>query len=139
MTISQLEQKIIDAAQAYYEGSPIMSDHEFDGMIDYLRAANPLSALLTSVGWGYDPYKNIGEKEPHLYGDVRGIDRKPRTIEDIPVNFLNGKILKAAKLDGGSMICYFVNGKMTKALTRGKGNIGINKTDKIMKVLEKEK
>ncbi len=138
MTVGQLEQKIIDAAQAYYSGSPIMSDKEFDGMIEYLKAANPTSDILTSVGWGYDPYKNIGEKESHLYGDVKGIDRKPRTIEDIPAEFFNGKILKAAKLDGGSMICYFVNGKMTKALTRGKGNIGINKTDKIIKVLEKE-
>lgn len=138
MTVGQLEQKIIDAAQAYYSGSPIMSDKEFDGMIEYLKAANPTSDILTSVGWGYDPYKNIGEKESHLYGDVKGIDRKPRTIGDIPTEFFNGKILKAAKLDGGSMICYFVNGKMTKALTRGKGNIGINKTDKIIKVLEKE-
>lgn len=138
MTIGQLEQKIIDAAQAYYSGNPIISDREFDGMIDYLRAVNPTSEILTTVGWGYNPYKNIGEKEPHLYGDVKGIDRKPRAIEDIPIEFFNGKILKAAKLDGGSMICYFVNGKMTKALTRGKGNIGINKTDKVLKVLEKE-
>lgn len=138
MTIGQLETKIIEAAQAYYEGSPICSDREFDGMVDYLRAANPTSEILTTVGWGYDPYKNIGEKESHLYGDVKGIDRKPRTIEDIPAEFFNGKILKAAKLDGGSIICYFVNGKMTKALTRGKGNVGINKTDKIIKVLEKE-
>lgn len=138
MTVGQLEQKIIDAAQAYYSGSPIMSDSEFDGLIEYLKAANPTSEILTTVGWGYDPYKNIGEKEQHLYGDVAGIDRKPRNIEDIPETFFNGKVLKSAKLDGGSMICYFVNGKMTKALTRGKGNVGINKTDKIVKVLEKE-
>lgn len=138
MTIQELENKIIEASQAYYEGSPIISDRDFDGLIEYLRVANPQSNLLNTVGWGYDPYKNIGEKEQHLYGDVTGIDRKPRSIEDIPNTFFNGKVLKSAKLDGGSMICYFVNGKMTKALTRGKGNIGINKTDKIAKVLEKE-
>lgn len=138
MTIGQLEQKIMDAAQHYYEGNPIMTDHEFDGLIEYLKAANPTSEILTTTGWGYDPYKNIGIKEAHLYGDVKGIDRKPRNIEDIPAQFLTGKILKSAKLDGGSIICYFVNGKLTKALTRGKGNIGINKTDKVMKVLEKE-
>lgn len=138
MTIGQLEQKIIECAQAYYEGRPMCSDKEFDNMVEYLKVANPTSEILTQVGWGYDPYKNIGEKEQHLYGDVKGIDRKPRNISDIPYNFLTGKILKSAKLDGGSIICYFVNGKMTKALTRGKGNIGINKTDKILKVLEKE-
>ena len=138
MTVGQLEQKIIDCSQAYYMGSPICSDREFDQMIEYLRAVDPTSEILTSTGWGYDPYKNVGEKEPHLYGDVKGIDRKPRNIDDIPEQFFKGKILKSAKLDGGSMICYFVNGKMTKALTRGKGNVGINKTDKIIKVLEKE-
>ena len=138
MTLEELEQKIIDCAQAYYEGSPKISDAEFDGLITYLRVANPTSPILTQVGWGYDPYKNIGEKERHLYGDVIGIDRKPRDVSEIPQNFFNGNILKSAKLDGGSIICYFMNGKMTKALTRGKGNIGINKTDKITKVLEKE-
>lgn len=138
MTLGELEQKIIDAAQKYYEGTPIMSDNEFDALIAYLRAANPTSPILTQVGWGYDPYKNIGEKEQHLYGDVIGIDRKPRDISEIPQNFFTGNILKSAKLDGGSVICYFMNGKMTKALTRGKGNIGINKTNKIAKVLEKE-
>lgn len=138
MNLFELEQKIINAAQAYYEGSPIMSDTDFDGLVTYLKAANPSSSVLTQVGWGYDPYKNIGEKEQHLYGDVIGIDRKPREISEIPSSFHNGQILKSAKLDGGSIICYFVNGKMTKALTRGKGNVGINKTDKIAKVLEKE-
>lgn len=138
MTIEQLEQKIIDASQSYYEGNPIMSDKEWDGMIAYLKAAKPTSDIFTKVGWGYDPYKNIGEKEPHLYGDVIGIDRKPRDINEIPKNFFIGKVIKAAKLDGGSMICYFVDGKLTKALTRGTGNIGINKTDKVQKIIEKE-
>lgn len=138
MTVFELEEKIKQASQAYYEGNPIMSDSDFDGLIEYLRSANPNSYILTSVGWGYDPNKSIGEKESHMYGDVKGIDRKPRKIEDVPVEFFNEKILKSAKLDGGSMICYFSKGKLVKALTRGKGNIGINKTDKVKVVLEKE-
>ena len=44
----------------------------------------------------------------------------------------------SAKLDGLSMVCYFVNGKFTKALTRGRNGIGINRTDKIEKILNKE-
>lgn len=138
MTIAELEQKIIDASQAYYSGEPIMHDKEFDGLIEYLRAANPSSNLLTSVGWGYDPFKQVGEKENHLYGKVEGIDKKPKTIEDIPNDFYNTKISLSAKLDGLSMVCYFINGKFVKALTRGNGVTGINRTDKVQKIIENE-
>lgn len=138
MTIEQLEQKIIDASQHYYEGSQIISDKEFDDLIEYLRAVNPTSKVLTETGWGYDPYKNIGEKENHMYGKVIGIERKPRKIEDIPNDFINSDVCLSAKLDGLSMICYFVNGKFVRALTRGNGDTGINKTDKVELILKRE-
>ena len=138
MNVAELEDKIIQASQAYYEGSPIMSDRDFDGLLAYLEAINPNSKILSMTGFGYDPYKNIGEKESHIYGNVIGIPKKPRNINDIPSEFLSGNILKSAKLDGGSIICYFVNGKLIKALTRGRDGIGINKTDKAKIVLEKE-
>ena len=67
MTIQELENKIRLAAQSYYEGKPIMSDKDFDAYIAYLKAANPDSEILTATGWGYDPFKQIGEKEEHLY------------------------------------------------------------------------
>ena len=138
MTLQELENKIVEAAQAYYEGSPIISDRDFDGLIEYLRAANPQSNLLNTVGWGYDPFKNVGEKSKHLYGNITGIDRKPRTIEDIPNEFLNTDVCLSAKLDGLSIVCYFVNGKFVRALTRGNGDTGIDKTDKIDIILKKE-
>jgi len=138
MTIEQLEAKIIEASQNYYSGTPIMSDNEFDALIEYLKGANPNSRILKSVGWGYDPLKNVGEKENHIYGKVSGIDKKPRSIQDIPKEFINEDILLSAKLDGLSMVCYFVDGKLVKALTRGNGEIGINRTDKVLKIVEKE-
>lgn len=138
MNVQELERKIIEASQHYYSGEPICSDKQFDDMIEYLKAANPNSEILTKVGWGYDPNKQIGEKENHIYGKVIGIDRKPRNVEDIPKDFYNTKLCLSAKLDGLSMVCYFVKGKFVKALTRGNGDTGINRTDKISKILEKE-
>ena len=140
MNVQELERKIIEASQAYYSGEPICSDKEFDDMIEYLKAANPNSEILTKVGWGYNPFKQVGEKENHIYGKVLGIDRKPRNVEDIPKDFYNDniKLCLSAKLDGLSMVCYFVKGKFVKALTRGNGDTGINRTDKISKILEKE-
>lgn len=141
MTIQELENKIIEASQAYYEGKPIMSDKDFDAYIAYLKVANPDSEILTTIGWGYDPFKQIGEKEEHLYGRITGIDRKPRSLDELPSDFKNASIndlFLSAKLDGLSMICYFVNGHFTKAITRGNGDTGINRTDKVQKILEKE-
>lgn len=138
MNINELEQKVIDAAQAYYEGFPIMNDASFDALVEYLEAAKPESKLLRQTGWGYDPYKNVGTKINHKYGQVFGIDRKPRKIEDIPDTFNNEDVMLSAKLDGLSMICYFMNGKFVKALTRGNGITGIDRTDKVSEILAKE-
>lgn len=138
MTIQELENKIVEAAQYYYEGTPIMSDKEWDDLVEYLKASNPSSSVLSTVGWGYNPYKLLGEKQNHLYGKILGIERKPRTIEDIPNSFLNNEVCLSAKLDGLSIVIYFVNGQVTKALTRGNGITGINRTDKLKAILEKE-
>ena len=138
MTIVELERKIINASQAYYSGEPIMSDHEWDGLLEYLRAANPNSDIFTQTGWGFDPFKLVGEKENHIYGKTTGIDKKPKNISDVPKDYFNSDICLSAKLDGLSMVCYFINGKLTKALTRGNGITGINRTDKVLKILEKE-
>jgi len=137
MTIFQLEQKIIKTAQAYYEGKPLISDKEFDDLVEYLRGADPTNALLTTVGWGYDPHKMIGEKESHIYTKIIGIDKKPRSIEEMPKDYVDNLMI-AAKLDGLSIVCYFNKGKLIKALTRGNGDVGINRTDKIKIILEKE-
>lgn len=138
MTIQELENKIIHLSQCYYEGHPECSDTEFDGLLMYLQNANPNSSILSMTGYGYDPYKQVGEKEHHLYGDIIGISKKPRNIEDIPKDFFNTNVMISAKLDGLSMVCYFVNGKFTKALTRGRNGVGINRTDKVEKILNKE-
>ena len=138
MTIQELENKIIHLSQCYYEGHPECSDAEFDGLLMYLQDASPNSSILSMTGYGYDPYKQVGEKEHHLYGDVIGISKKPRNIEDIPRDFFNTNVMISAKLDGLSMVCYFVNGKFTKALTRGRNGVGINRTDKVEKILNKE-
>lgn len=138
MTVQELERKIVYLSQKYYEGTPECTDKFFDELIEYLRNVNPNSELLTKVGWGYDPFKNVGKKSNHLYGKVTGIDRKPRTIEDIPNEFLNSNICLSAKLDGLSIVCYFVNGKFIRALTRGNGDIGIDNTDKVNIILKKE-
>lgn len=48
--ISQLVEKIIQANEAYRLGNPLMSDSQYDMLIDELRQLDPNNDLLTKVG-----------------------------------------------------------------------------------------
>ena len=98
--IKDVVEDIKKCAQAYYEGNPIVSDDEFDKKVEALRNLDPNNEILTTVGWGYDPTKSLGEKLYHKYGIIGSIDRKPKRIEDIPMNFNIGRDRISAKLDG---------------------------------------
>ena len=50
MTVEQLEKQIVDAQRAYYNKSPIMSDIEFDALVDQLTELNPDSPVLKNIG-----------------------------------------------------------------------------------------
>lgn len=55
MDVQTLEGWIRQAAQTYYEGTPLIADAEFDWLITQLTALAPGHALLTTPGWGYHP------------------------------------------------------------------------------------
>lgn len=141
MKSSDLESQIKYHATKYYEGQPEISDEEFDNLLDDLRRINPNSILLKTVGWGYDPTEAIGTKKHHIYGLVKGIDRKPRRIEDLPLGFkdYDPTIKIEAKLDGLSGVSYFRNGKFYLGLTRGNGYIGIDRSDKFISIFRRSK
>lgn len=139
MELSHLESQIKYYATKYYDGQPEISDEEFDKLIENLRRTNPNSSILKSVGWGYDPTSSIGTKKHHVYGLVKGIDRKPRRIEDLPMDFRSytPNMNIEAKLDGLSGVSYFRNGKFYLGLTRGNGYIGIDRTDKFINIFRR--
>lgn len=101
------------AAQCYYEGSPIISDAEFD-------------ALATK--YSYDAVGHqITDGIPHLY-KMYSL-QKYFNLDEAPA--LSGYI-KTPKLDGAAVSVVYVNGHLALGLTRGDGNIGRDITDKIM-------
>lgn len=48
--ISQLVEKIVKANEAYRLGSPLISDSQYDILIDELRQLDPQNELLSKVG-----------------------------------------------------------------------------------------
>lgn len=135
--MTELEQKIKDAAQKYYtDGSSPYTDAEFDAMIDELRSTNPDSALF-KTGWGYDINKDStpGAKVKHKYGRAGSLD-KCRTWAQYAGSSMNERHVDASvKLDGISVVLYYENSKLVRALTRGDGEIGIDITDKVTHIL----
>lgn len=134
--MTDLEKKIVDAAQAYYtDGTSPYTDAEFDAMVDELRAINPNSDIF-KVGWGYDVNLDTtpGEKVPHKYGRAGSLD-KCRTWEQyVGSKVANITVDASLKLDGISVVLYYKDSLLVQALTRGDGEIGIDITDKIRKI-----
>ena len=127
-----LEDKIKLEAQKYYtDGSNSVTDEEFDEMVEELKRQNPYSELF-KTGWGYDVNKDTtpGEKVAHKYGEAGSLE-KARTWKEIPSNMKNQTVWASLKLDGLSVVAYYVHGKLIKALTRGDGFMGIDITSKL--------
>lgn len=131
--MTNLEKIIKDAAQKYYsDGTSPISDEMFDTLTDKLREENPESSAL-STGWGYEPeLDTTGDKVHHKYGKAGSLD-KVHNIAEMPKDFTIHDA--SLKLDGLSIVMYYVNGQFNQALTRGDGAVGIDITSKVMKLV----
>lgn len=132
MEIQELENKIKYYSELYYKGTPVISDEQFDALVDRLRKLKADSSVLTT-GWGFEVDK---DKVKHKYSHIGSLD-KAKTFKDIPDKFKNKKIYISPKLDGLSAVVYYENGNLVKAVTRGNGVYGKDITDKLSIILGK--
>lgn len=126
--VKELERDIPKFAKAYYEGKALISDMEFDQLVDRLRELKPESKILSTPGWGY---KQTGAKVKHKYQLVKSLD-KCRTFTELPERFVNKEVMLSPKLDGLTGVFYYKNGKLIQAITRGNGQEGKDITDKAL-------
>ena len=139
--MSNLMDKIKNASQAYYtDGSSDLSDEEFDALLGQLREEDPDSPLL-KTGHGFDIFSVPGAKAQHLYGEVGSLDKCHTYLEikqDVRKRFEKDGVLVSLKLDGLSVVLYYDNGHFVRAVTRGKGNIGLDITYKVYQILKNQ-
>lgn len=102
------------ASKLYYEGTPILSDEEFD----YLES------IVGDRKVGY----STKSKFKHLY-QMYSL-QKCYDLADAPISDLNSCIC-TPKLDGAAISILYVNGELKLALTRGDGVEGIDITEKV--------
>lgn len=131
----QLITKLREAADAYYNsGNEIMSNKEYDALYDRLVK------LETLCGWSYpdSPTQMVGAevsdddglvKEKHEF-PARSL-AKTKDIDEYVGKFENGEKQSKStgevlmwKMDGSTLQLTYDNGKLTKAVTRGNGEVG---------------
>lgn len=132
LNIKDLENKIIKYATEYYSGESSISDYQFDTLVEELREQDPENKLLTAPGWGYRPSESTLEKFNHKYGTVGGL--KKLSPEGFLKAYRDGykDVAISPKLDGCSVVIYYENGRLERALTRGDGKEGLDITDKVV-------
>lgn len=118
--IQKLENVISKASEAYYNGSSIISDDEFDTFIYELSLLDPQNKILTKIG--AEPV-NEWKKEKHLtsLGSLNKANSPDEISKWINDTLHNQKVILIEKLDGLSIGCQYKDGKLIKACLRGNG------------------
>ena len=103
------------ASKAYYEGKPFLSDEEFDRLAE----REDYQAV------GYNPDAKLQHMFP-LYSLQKVFEG-----EDTPPNYGAGTII-TPKLDGAAIAIQYKDGQLSKVITRGDGEAGVEITDKFI-------
>jgi DNA ligase (NAD+) len=124
--MDSLNQKLVAAREAYYAGTPLMSDAEYDVLEAQLAGLNrkqpdgtPAPSVLTTVG------TDTAGRIPHAH-PMRSIENKYTFDEVVSWAAALGwpKLSLSGKFDGISCSLTYENGQLVKAVTRGDGDAG---------------
>lgn len=123
----------------YYEtGEVSVDDETFNTYEDELRLLNPNHPILTTPGYGYE-FSGIEEKDKFEHPIQVGSITKIKNIDEV-ISWLGNDPdpTVSTKIDGNSIVLYYKSGKFWKAVTRGRHNIGIDRTAKFIGVVPNE-
>lgn len=127
--IKELELKIKEASDAYYNSDqPLISDEEFDALVDELRELNPDHPALKSVG---APLNSPLSKVSHVI--PMGSLFKINTEDEFRKwsESRGSDYVVQEKLDGLSVELVYEKGRFIQAITRGDGFVGEDITHNI--------
>jgi NAD-dependent DNA ligase len=125
----KIKRRMKKYSTAYYSGKALISDPDFELLIDCLKILNPLDKYLTAPGWGYKVKRGV----KHTYGKIGTLEYF-FCYEEIKEIFKQDKdLVIMPKFDGVNTVAYFNKGKLIKFATRGNGFVGKSLNKKILK------
>jgi DNA ligase (NAD+) len=132
--IAELETKINQARDAYYNAQSEMDDDEFDALVYELSALDPKNKILAEVG--AEPSTTEWKKEKHLFplGSLNKVNTPKEMAAWITDNLQGKEVVVSEKLDGLSIGCQYDNGRLIRAILRGGGNEGENILANVLKM-----
>ncbi len=124
--IKELVEKLNDASKKYYmEDTEIMSNLEYDALYDELVALENETGMVMkgspTVKVGYEVVSEL-PKEAHEH-PMLSLD-KTKDVDALVAWLGSQKGVISWKMDGLTVVLTYENGVMTKAITRGNGEIG---------------
>lgn len=123
--IDELKAKIEEASIAYGEANPIMSDKEFDQLVNELKTLDPTYVDTVT----YDDHTEGFPKAKHDL--ITGTLAKCKNEDDFKewLRKHPGVYVMEQKMDGAGIELKFRNGKLVQAVTRGTGFEGDDITE----------
>ena len=130
MDQKRLEERILQANDAYFNGESIMSDTQYDELVKQLQEDFPKSKLLNEVG----AKPNDDKKSVKLRFNLPSLNKvNEKQFEAWISKFSSTDFIISSKLDGVSAMIINRNGKMTM-FTRGDGSFGTNISNLLPKI-----
>ena len=127
----KLIKQLNDASYHYYNGTPIMSDEEYDSLYEKLTFMEDC----TNVVYGNSPTHHVGAPILDELVPVKLTDKPMLSLDKIHsakevVDFSQGKdIVATIKCDGLSTRLIYEDGQLVQACTRGNGEVGVDVTE----------
>jgi DNA ligase (NAD+) len=126
--IQELAERVVVLRDAYYQGSPLVADAEYDAIEDELRGlieANPELAPdpnpLEQVGAPAVLHAPIRHSRPMLSLEKA---TRPEQVTAFFDRFPGQPVVVMPKLDGLSLALVYEDGRLVRAITRGDGTTG---------------
>lgn len=135
--VGELEQKITEARQAYYNGTPSVPDAEYDAWVDELSRLSAGSPAVTQVGYP-PPNDSAWVKTQHSI-PMGSLDKVQTSEELVEWIGKHGRapseaLLLTEKLDGISISVTYEDGRLVRAVTRGDGQVGEDITSNVVRM-----
>ena len=133
-TVEEIRARVQYYQEKYYNLEPVVSDEEYDAIIDLLKKMDPNAPELKQVGAPV-PTHSVWEKVPHKIpmGSLEKVNTE-KEFEEWVAKTEAKEFFVTHKIDGSSMELVYQDGKLVQCVTRGDGTIGEDVTSNVMKV-----